>query len=369
MSSDTSLRTVRLSAAGFFLNANLLLCESFRRHRAIATLIAVYALASRPAAQLAGAAGVVDNFYLYEVFAVIVAAAAIAMVLLGVGSAMVARPAGSLYAAVRRDLAARFSRERLVNLLVPLLLAPLFFSTFSSLKTLIPYVSPFAWDESLMRWDRWLHGGTDPWRLLQPVLGGALPTRAIDALYSGWIPAMLGVFLWQAGSTQRGALRMRFLLSFLLCWILIGTVLATALSSAGPCYFGRIAGLPDPFAPLIANLQRVGGEVPLFALSTQDMLWQAYQSRATTVGGGISAMPSMHVAIAVLIALFGWKLGRRAGILFTAFAVLTMLGSVHLGWHYAIDGYVSAAAAAAIWWSVGWALQRAEERRGRAARF
>jgi hypothetical protein len=220
-------------------------------------------------------------------------------------------------------------------------------------------VAPFAWDETFLRWDRWLHGGTDPWRLLQPLLGGTLPTAVIDALYYGWIPGMLLVFCWQIGTTKRAALRMRFLSSFLLCWIVIGTVLAMALSSAGPIYFGRITGLPDPYQPLLAHLHRVAGEVPLFVLSTQDMLWQAYQHRATTVGGGISAMPSMHVAIAVLMALFGWRLGRRAGILFTAFAVITMLGSVHLGWHYAVDGYLAGIVAALIWCAVGWAQRRA----------
>lgn len=365
--SGTTRPSVRPSATGFLLAANRLLCESLHRHRAVAVLIFTFAFASHPVAWIAGAPDIVDNFYLYDIFALLLGACVIVLALTAIVSAMIARPEDSLYAAIARDLAARLNRERLVNLLAPLLLAPLFFSTFSSFKTLIPYLSPFAWDEAFMRWDRWLHGGVDPWRLLQPVLGGALPTRVIDALYYLWIPAMLGVFWWQAGSTKRGALRMRFLLSFLLCWILIGTVLATALSSAGPCYFGRITGLPDPFAPLLANLHRIAGDVPLFALSTQDMLWQAHQHRATTVGAGISAMPSMHVAIAVLLALFGWRIGRRAGVLFTAFAVLTMLGSVHLGWHYAIDGYLGAVAAAAIWYGVGRALRRAETPPRRAA--
>ncbi len=33
-----------------------------------------------------------------------------------------------------------------------------------------------------------------------------------------------------------------------------------------------------------------------------------------------------------------------------------MVGSVHLGWHYALDGYVGAAGAYAVWRAVG-ALQ------------
>lgn len=33
-----------------------------------------------------------------------------------------------------------------------------------------------------------------------------------------------------------------------------------------------------------------------------------------------------------------------------------MIGSVHLGWHYAIDGYVSILAVIVIWKAVGWTL-------------
>jgi hypothetical protein len=35
-----------------------------------------------------------------------------------------------------------------------------------------------------------------------------------------------------------------------------------------------------------------------------------------------------------------------------------MIGSVHLGWHYALDGYVGAACALVIWFAVGWLLDR-----------
>lgn len=72
------------------------------------------------------------------------------------------------------------------------------------------------------------------------------------------------------------------------------------------------------------------------------------------------AMPSMHVAIAVLLALFGWRLNRWAGAALTLFALLIMVGSVHLGWHYAVDGYVSAVVGIGIWYAVGWVQRRAK---------
>jgi hypothetical protein len=52
------------------------------------------------------------------------------------------------------------------------------------------------------------------------------------------------------------------------------------------------------------------------------------------------------------------------GMLLTLFAAVIFVGSIHLGWHYAVDGYVSALAVAGIWYGVGWLLNR---RRGGAA--
>lgn len=69
-------------------------------------------------------------------------------------------------------------------------------------------------------------------------------------------------------------------------------------------------------------------------------------------------MPSMHVAEAVLFAILGWKSNRRLGVALTAFALITLVGSVLLGWHYAIDGYLAAAAVVPIWLLGGWIARR-----------
>ncbi len=86
--------------------------------------------------------------------------------------------------------------------------------------------------------DRALLFGHDPWAVLQPVLGHPLVTRAIDFAY---VPVLLVVLIslvvWQGWTADR-RLREQFLLTFVLAWIALGTVLATMLSSAGPCYYG-----------------------------------------------------------------------------------------------------------------------------------
>lgn len=64
-------------------------------------------------------------------------------------------------------------------------------------------------------------------------------------------------------------------------------------------------------------------------------------------------MPSVHVAVAGLYAILGWRTRPWAGVALTIYAVLILLGSIHLGWHYAIDGYVSLTMLGPIWWLGG----------------
>ncbi len=363
MKSKSALQPVAAGAPlglGIAQAAYATVAESFWRHRVLVALVGAYAIACYAVAHASGA-GALVNIGLYNgVFALLLGTFMMALAVGSVIRVMARRPAGSLYAAIWRDLSDTWlSRERLSTLLVPLLLAPLFFSTFSSFKSLIPVVAPFSWDEAFMQLDRWLHFGTHPWVLLEPLFGTPLMTSALNAVYNAWYFVMFFIFAWQIVSLKRPALRMQFLISFVLYWIVIGTGLAMLFSSVGPCYYGRVTGLADPYVPLMQYLQAAAEHFPVWALPTQELLWQAYQSKEASLGAGISAMPSMHVAIAVLLAVFGWRVNRRLGIALTVFAVLIQLGSVHLAWHYAIDGYASAIAGLAIWFAVGWALRRA----------
>ena len=64
-------------------------------------------------------------------------------------------------------------------------------------------------------------------------------------------------------------------------------------------------------------------------------------------------MPSMHVSTSLLFVLVGWRSHRLLGVVFSIFAVVIMLGSVLLAWHYAIDGYVAIIFTLLIWHTVG----------------
>ena len=250
------------------------------------------------------------------------------------------------------DLRRYLSNERLLHALPAMLLIPVFASSFTVFKAAIPRLHAYTWDASLSAWDIALHGGKAPWERLQPLLGHPLVTALLNFAYHFWFFLFYAILYWLILDTRRPLLRMQFLLSFALTWIGLGSIMAVLFASVGPCYYGHLHA-SDPYAPLMAYLRDANAHIPVWALQVQDMLWQGYQSKGANGELGISAMPSMHVATAVLMAMMGWRVSRAAGIALSAFAVLILLGSIHLGWHYALDGYVGAAGAALVWHLVG----------------
>lgn len=228
----------------------------------------------------------------------------------------------------------------------------LFLSAVSSFKTLIPAFQPFSWDLRFARLDMLIHGGRHPWEWLQPVLGYPWITKLINLIYSLWLLVMFAAFFWQIFATRRPLLRKTFLVSFVLCWWLNGSVLAVLLSSAGPCFWGGLYAEADPYAPLMQYLLQTHEQIGLQAIPIQQWLWDYYRRDALGVGAGISAMPSMHVSVAWLIFLLARRHSRWLACLTGLYALMILLGSVHLGWHYAVDGYLSILTTTGIWLSV-----------------
>ncbi len=253
-----------------------------------------------------------------------------------------------------------FTKERMVRAIVPFFSFVFLLGTFTSMKTLIPDFHAYEWDPFLAAFDRRLHFGIEPWRLLQPMLGYPLVTFIINVFYNIWFLVMFTVLYWQLFSLRDTHLRMQFFYTFFLSWAINGTLLAIVLSSAGPCFYEYVAGGENPFDELMAYLRGIDEALPIWAVSTQDMLWEKYQAGELAIGSGISAMPSMHVSQAFVFFLVGRRTNRAAAIVLGGFAFLIMIGSVHLGWHYAVDGYFSLVSTFLIWRFSGWLIARFE---------
>lgn len=236
------------------------------------------------------------------------------------------------------------------------------FSSYTFLKSLIPFINPYYLDVNFYHIDKWLHFGLDPWEITHSIFTTATSTMVLNVLYNLWFFVMWGVLLYFIIIRSNDSLRTQFLLTFLSSWFLIGNIMATILSSAGPAFLHTLNN-SDLYAELmtileVQNSQLIDdGLIPLWALSTQDMLWDKYISSSTGIGAGISAMPSMHVTIAVLIAMTLFRLNKKLGYISWIYAGLIQIGSVHLAWHYAIDGYFGALLIVILWHSIGYFLK------------
>jgi hypothetical protein len=244
--------------------------------------------------------------------------------------------------------------DYIANVLIVFAIAPVAICAFSAAKQSIPFVHPFTWDARIAALGTSLHGGRPMWALLQPALGHPKVTVFLDWFYHRfWTAVMLGAFV--AGTLLRpSALRRQYLMSIVLLFLIVGTLGALALSSAGPAYYAQVvSSTSDPYAPLFNYLRSVNGAHGLIAVRGEATLWFAYTHRLEGFGYGVSAMPSVHVASATLTALFGFQIDRRLGVLLTVIAVCVWVGSVNLGWHYSLDGCVGALLACCIWWLSG----------------
>ncbi|MBL1263669.1 phosphatase PAP2 family protein [Methylomicrobium sp. RS1] len=239
----------------------------------------------------------------------------------------------------------------------------IFLSLFTNMKGLISYYGTYSWDPIWAETDRKLHFGVDPWRLLQPLLGFPYITKAINILYNFWLPMLIFFLYWQLVSHRDPGLRMQFFFTFFIVWGVNGTLVAILFASGGPCYFEMLTG-SHYFAEQMNYLHEVNRQYGLWSVTTQEMLRDMYQKNKIMIGVGISAMPSMHVATAFLFYLLTARLNKKVGRVFGLYCLFILLGSVHLGWHYAVDGYVSIISTGLYWKLAGIIAKKSINRSG-----
>ncbi|NIR61095.1 MAG: hypothetical protein GWO02_17130, partial [Gammaproteobacteria bacterium] len=63
--------------------------------------------------------------------------------------------------------------------------------------------------------------------------------------------------------------------------------------------------------------------------------------------------PSMHIAMGFFFVLVAWRYHWALRLVAVAYLLVLLVGSVHLAWHYAIDGYAGILGTYAIWWGLG----------------
>jgi len=219
---------------------------------------------------------------------------------------------------------------------------------FNAYKITIPAVVPYYADDWLADIDEWLHG-TAPWVLTHRLDGRAWSFIVFNSYEVAWFFQWFGTILFVSLWSDKVA-RVRYLWAVALTLCILGTVMASALSSVGPIYYYSFTG-EHRFHGLKIALD--GLDHSHMVREPANYLLAAYKAGRPDLGGGISAMPSVHVAFVTLNAYFLSSLNRWLGVLGWIFAALILYGSVYTGWHYAVDGYVSVVVVSAIWWGTG----------------
>ena len=229
--------------------------------------------------------------------------------------------------------------------LIPGLIFPTFLGAYTWAKSSIPFAVGYPWESFWADADHALLGA-DAWRIAHAILPASLGP-ALTFFYAvvwGFGLAIGGMVVGIFGGRRLIA---TFFTALMLSWFVGGFLMAYALSAAGPV-FAHLAdpALADRFAPLRGQLVAILGPDDI-VIKSQHYLAMGLTVKTALKGGGVSAMPSMHIATAIIFLLAAR--GTRWMIPAVAFLLLTFFGSVYLGYHYAIDAPIAAIVAVACW--------------------
>ena len=234
--------------------------------------------------------------------------------------------------------------ERLPLMILPAFVLPTFLIGYTASKCAIPFLVGYTWDHFWANVDRAIFGD-DAWRLAL----GAIGTSTIHVwtwVYSvGWGTAFLVVANAVAWYGKRELIGVYFTAS-LATWLIGGCFMAYALSAAGPVFAPMFdPSLASRFRPLQDFLNTSLGYGPIGF--SQHFLAVAVHQHVASKGGGISAMPSMHIASVSIFVLAA----RRTRWVCPAilFWLMIFVLSAYFGFHYWIDGIVAAIVSAICW--------------------
>jgi len=257
----------------------------------------------------------------------------------------------------RRGLAAGriFSAARMARMLsgIALLTAFILFQgTFTSIKNALPiFRGGYLFDTLQADIDAAIHFDADPWRWLYAVGAHDAVRTIVEWNYNVlWFTLCFGALFFVATSPRAAAIRTRYIVCYMLVWIVLGSVLAGLFISAGPAFYGAVTGDLARFGPQLDFLAHGGGSAHS-AATYQHYLWTLHATGKSGFGSGISAFPSVHVGLITMNALFLHDYSRKLGAAAFAYVGFVMASSVYLAWHYAIDGYAAIAVTAVIFYA------------------
>jgi hypothetical protein len=255
----------------------------------------------------------------------------------GIGAVLIILVKLARYALQReRSPVRRLARDApyIFSFVAAVVLCALQIAALTWTKIMLPIASPFWADPLLANMDHAIFQ-VDPWRIAHFAFGWAAPF--IDQAYITWAPLKFGTVLLLALAPESPNKSRAFISYFLMfAAVSIGQY---GLSSGGPVFYHQL-GFGSRFDQL---------PIEAWVAEARNYLWHDYVHAGGDIGGGISAMPSLHVGAALWMALVWGSYDRRAGYVGIAYFSLIAIGSVLLGWHYGVDGLAASAIVIVAW--------------------
>jgi PAP2 superfamily protein len=235
--------------------------------------------------------------------------------------------------AVARVIRHRWPRRRLGLAIAGLLAYHLVYFCYHNLKSWVAF-EPLR-DDMLGRWDHGLFLGHTPAVLLHDLLGQHVAAYGLMTVYESFTPLVSLCVVASMVFVERVEDGYVFIASALWVWI-FGVSSYYLIPSIGPFHNapGDFSGLPHT---LVQDTQAnyLAQRAQLLAHP------HAHDSFAQ-----LGAFASLHVAMTTLLLLMARHYGlRRTSRAMAVFVCLTMVATVYLGWHYAVDDIAGVAIA------------------------
>jgi len=185
---------------------------------------------------------------------------------------------------------------------------------------------------------------------LQKIAALPIDTAAWDRLYhSAWGIELLAAFALVV--IGRGPRIVLHYCTSMIILFYVGRMLGVLNPVMGPAFHQ-----PDVFAYLDGSA--TGEAMRLVASVMAAPAEQAVDSGGILLGG-VSAMPSLHVAMVAVTAYWLWRAAHWTALVTVPWVLLVWTSTVLLGWHYALDGAGGIVLAAASAWLASHLLQAA----------
>lgn len=228
---------------------------------------------------------------------------------------------GAVWQTVRR----RWGAQRLGLAWAALLCYHLVYFCYHNLKSWDVFNAPR--DATLTAVDQWLFFGHSPAVLLHELLGQHLAAWVLIVIYESF-PTLVTVS-FVAAVVFVDELRDGAVLVAAMCWAwVLGTASYYAVPSLGPFH-----DRPQDFAGLPTSI--------VTETQARYMAQRAHllaDPSAHDAFAQVSAFASLHVAITTVLTLMAAYYGlRRTTIALSVFLAGTLIATVYLGWHFAVD--------------------------------